>query len=187
MSPFLSLEGKRALVTSGTRGAGAATVALFRELGADVLTTGRTRPPEMPEDGFVAADLTGAEGCARVAEAVRERLGGDDRLCRRQGGAVHLQQEPVKTGLAKEPILSDGTSWMNGGLSQRVFCRELPLDGADHRGCVTRSFEHLDLGQPPGGAYHKCSPHTPVRKGGLGCAQKRGRPLSTVCKNRGIG
>ena len=78
MSPFLSLEGKRALVTSGTRGAGAATVALFRELGADVLTTARTRPPEMPEDRFVAADLTGAEGCARVAEAVRARLGGGD-------------------------------------------------------------------------------------------------------------
>ena len=30
MTPFLTLEGKRALVTSGTRGAGAATVSLFR-------------------------------------------------------------------------------------------------------------------------------------------------------------
>ena len=34
MTGFLTLEGKRALITSGTRGAGAATVTLFRELGA---------------------------------------------------------------------------------------------------------------------------------------------------------
>jgi len=47
-------------------------------LGADVLTTARTKPPEIPEDRFVAADLTRAEGCARVAEAVREGLDGVD-------------------------------------------------------------------------------------------------------------
>ena len=36
MSGFLTLAGKRALITGGTQGAGAATVALFRELGAQV-------------------------------------------------------------------------------------------------------------------------------------------------------
>lgn len=87
MSPFLTLEGKRALVTSGTRGAGAATVALFKELGADVLTTARTRPAEMPEDRFVAADLTRADGCVRVAEAVRDRLGGVDIIVHMLGGS----------------------------------------------------------------------------------------------------
>lgn len=87
MSPFLTLEGKRALVTSGTRGAGAATVALLKELGADVLTTARTRPPEMPEGRFVEADLTRAEGCATVAEAVRERLGGVDIIIHMLGGS----------------------------------------------------------------------------------------------------
>jgi NAD(P)-dependent dehydrogenase (short-subunit alcohol dehydrogenase family) len=34
MDGFLKLEGKRELVTSGTKGAGAATVELFRALGA---------------------------------------------------------------------------------------------------------------------------------------------------------
>ncbi|SES37841.1 short chain dehydrogenase [Tranquillimonas rosea] len=87
MSPFLILEGKRALVTSGTRGAGGATVALFKELGADILTTARTRPPEMPEDRFVAADLTRTEGCDRVAEAVRKRLGGVDIIVHMLGGS----------------------------------------------------------------------------------------------------
>ncbi|MEV5035099.1 hypothetical protein MRBLMC3_004392, partial [Sphingobium sp. LMC3-1-1.1] len=54
--PFLDLGGKRALITSGTRGAGAATVNLFRELGAQVLTTARTLPDDFPESLFVAAD-----------------------------------------------------------------------------------------------------------------------------------
>ena len=44
MNEFITLKGKRALITSGTRGAGAATVKLFLELGAQVLTTARSRP-----------------------------------------------------------------------------------------------------------------------------------------------
>ena len=72
MTAFLSLEGKRALVTSGTRGAGAAAVALFRELGAQVLTAARSRPDPLPDALFVAADLTRPEGCATLAAAVRE-------------------------------------------------------------------------------------------------------------------
>ena len=87
MTPFITLEGKRALVTSGTRGAGAATVALFEELGARVLTTARSKPPAMPEAQFVAADLTGAEGCASVVAAVRERLGGVDIIVHMLGGS----------------------------------------------------------------------------------------------------
>jgi NAD(P)-dependent dehydrogenase (short-subunit alcohol dehydrogenase family) len=41
MTPFFSLEGRRGLITGGTRGTGVATVALFREPGARVLTTAR--------------------------------------------------------------------------------------------------------------------------------------------------
>jgi len=87
MAPFLDLRGKRALVTSGTRGAGAATVRQFRDLGANVLTTARSRPDDVPERGFVAADLTTAEGCAAVATAVRDRLGGVDVVVHMLGGS----------------------------------------------------------------------------------------------------
>ena len=87
MTPFLTLAGKRALVTSGTRGAGGATVALFKELGARVLTTARNRPHEMPESEFVAADLTTPEGCATVADAVSERLGEVDIIVHMLGGS----------------------------------------------------------------------------------------------------
>ncbi|SFI53770.1 SDR family oxidoreductase [Albimonas pacifica] len=87
MSGFLDLAGRRALITSGTRGAGAATVALFRELGARVLTTARSRPEHLPEALFVAADLTTPAGCAAAAEAARERLGGVDVLVHVLGGS----------------------------------------------------------------------------------------------------
>lgn len=70
MSGFVSLSGKRALITGGTQGAGAATVALFRELGAQVLTTARSQPADLPDAMFVAADLTTPEGCGTVAAAV---------------------------------------------------------------------------------------------------------------------
>ncbi|MCP5433812.1 MAG: SDR family oxidoreductase [Alphaproteobacteria bacterium] len=87
MSDFLQLQDKRALITSGTRGVGAATVALFRRLGARILTTARSRPDAMPESMFVAADLTTAQGCAMLAAAARERLGEIDILVHMLGGS----------------------------------------------------------------------------------------------------
>ena len=87
MSGFLQLEGRTALITSGTRGAGAATVALFRQLGANVLTTARSRPDALPQSLFVAADLTTAEGCTDLAAAARERLGDIDILIHMLGGS----------------------------------------------------------------------------------------------------
>lgn len=87
MKPFLTLEGKRALITSGTRGAGAATVSLFRELGARVLATARTKPEALPDALYFGADLTTPEGCATLAAAARERLGGVDVLIHMLGGS----------------------------------------------------------------------------------------------------
>jgi NAD(P)-dependent dehydrogenase (short-subunit alcohol dehydrogenase family) len=87
MEPFLSLDCKRALITSGTKGAGAATVDLFRALGAQVLTTARSRPEVLPESLFVAADLTTLDGCATVAQAARDRLGGVDMVVHMLGGS----------------------------------------------------------------------------------------------------
>lgn len=84
---FLQLKGKRALITAGTRGAGNATVRLFNELGVHVLTTARTKPSDMPEVQFVAADLTQAAGCAKVVAAVHERLGGVDIIVHMLGGS----------------------------------------------------------------------------------------------------
>lgn len=87
MAEFLTLKGKRALITAGTMGAGAATVELFLELGAQVLTTARSRPDTMPEALFVAADLTTTEGCQKVVQETRERLGGVDIIVHMLGGS----------------------------------------------------------------------------------------------------
>lgn len=88
MTPFVDLTGKRVLITSGTRGAGAATVALFRQLGADVLTCARSRPAGFPTELFVAADLTTPAGVAIVADAARERLQEVDILVHMLGGST---------------------------------------------------------------------------------------------------
>lgn len=83
----LNLNGRRVLITGGSKGVGAATVALFREEGAQVLTTARTRPADLPHELFVTADLTTAEGCATVAGAVNDRLGGVDIIVHVLGGS----------------------------------------------------------------------------------------------------
>lgn len=87
MTPFLTLQGKRALITSGTRGAGAACVALFRELNANVLTTARSRSGGLSGAHFIAADLTTPEGCKTVANAVHDQLGGLDIIVHMLGGS----------------------------------------------------------------------------------------------------
>src|SRR6266446_4863357 len=82
------LGGKRVLVTAGTKGIGQAVVARFREEGARVLTTARGRPSDLADqDLFIAADISTAEGCAVVTDAVRKRLGGIDIMVHVAGGS----------------------------------------------------------------------------------------------------
>jgi NAD(P)-dependent dehydrogenase (short-subunit alcohol dehydrogenase family) len=88
MSFDLGLSGKRALVTGGTKGAGRAVVEAFHDHGMQVLTTARQAGEGLPQGvHFVAADVTTLEGTARVAESVRERMGGVDVLVHVAGGS----------------------------------------------------------------------------------------------------
>ncbi|WP_376766068.1 SDR family oxidoreductase [Acerihabitans arboris] len=83
----LDLKDRRVLVTAGTKGIGAAVVALFRQNGANVITTARSRPDAMPEQMFVAADVATVDGCAAVVDAVNDRLGGVDIIVHVLGGS----------------------------------------------------------------------------------------------------
>jgi hypothetical protein len=88
MSDSLGLNGRRALVTGGTQGIGEAVVARLREAGVTVLTTARTTPPGLSNSHlFVASDVAAAGGCAVVAAAVHERLGGVDIIVHVVGGS----------------------------------------------------------------------------------------------------
>jgi NAD(P)-dependent dehydrogenase (short-subunit alcohol dehydrogenase family) len=88
MSDTLELAGRKALVTGGTKGIGGAVAARLRAAGAVVLTTARTRPDDLAPNGlFVAADITAAEGCATVTDAVRTQLGGIDIIVHVVGGS----------------------------------------------------------------------------------------------------
>jgi NAD(P)-dependent dehydrogenase (short-subunit alcohol dehydrogenase family) len=89
MSDHLELAGRRALVTGGTKGIGEAVAARLREAGATVLATARTRPDGLAAGQlFVAADITTTEGCAAVANAVTEQLGGIDIIVHVVGGSA---------------------------------------------------------------------------------------------------
>jgi NAD(P)-dependent dehydrogenase (short-subunit alcohol dehydrogenase family) len=60
----LELTGRRALVTAGTKGVGAAVVDVLRNAGARVVATARAIPPEAPTGvHYIAADMTTAAGC----------------------------------------------------------------------------------------------------------------------------
>jgi len=87
MSVARELEGRRALVTGGTKGVGKAVVSLLLEAGARVLTTARSRPEHHGSEKFVEADITTAEGCNTLVEAVRTRLGGIDLIVHVVGGS----------------------------------------------------------------------------------------------------
>src|SRR6201985_1176193 len=89
MSGYLGLEGKRALVTGGTKGVGQAVVAALREAGATVLTPARSWAEGFSNaEQCVTAHVSTVEGCAPVADAVRDRLGGIDIVAHVVGGSA---------------------------------------------------------------------------------------------------
>jgi len=88
MSFNLELTGRRALVTGGTRGVGAAVVESLRNAGVVIVATARS-VPERSRQGvvYVAANLTTADGCKTVADAVLGHLGGIDIVVHVLGGS----------------------------------------------------------------------------------------------------
>ena len=87
--PTLSLDGKVALVTGGSRGIGAATVRLFVSAGARVVFNYKSAKSEAQQlvqecgadvSHAVQADLTGTANAAALVDAAVERFGSLDAL-----------------------------------------------------------------------------------------------------------
>jgi NAD(P)-dependent dehydrogenase (short-subunit alcohol dehydrogenase family) len=90
----MTLDGRRAVVTGGSKGAGAAVVARLRAAGAATTVVARHQPDDddyssrrFARPGFVAADITTVDGTRTVAEHVAG-LGGAQILVHVAGGSA---------------------------------------------------------------------------------------------------
>ncbi|MFN8025357.1 MAG: SDR family oxidoreductase [Acidimicrobiia bacterium] len=88
----LGLQGKRAIVTGGSRGIGAATAAVLRAEGAEVAVIGRDRAAldaVVAEHGVhaVVGDLASADGVTGAVDACIAALGGVDILVNNAGAS----------------------------------------------------------------------------------------------------
>ena len=71
------LEGRRALVTGGTRGIGAAIVQRLLDAGADVAATARSASPTTPAEArFFTGDVSSEAGAREIAALAVDALGG---------------------------------------------------------------------------------------------------------------
>jgi NAD(P)-dependent dehydrogenase (short-subunit alcohol dehydrogenase family) len=83
-----SLHGRRALVSGGTKGAGAAIARRLAAAGATVLVTARHKADDGESDLFISADLSSPEGAGTAVGEALDRLGGVDILVNNLGGSA---------------------------------------------------------------------------------------------------
>ncbi|MBO6718479.1 MAG: SDR family oxidoreductase [Rhizobiaceae bacterium] len=90
----ISLTGKVALVTGGTKGIGRAIAEALLAAGASVIVCARNEPEALPQASggradFVGGDVRNADQCTQIVEAVVKRHGRLDILVNNAGGSPH--------------------------------------------------------------------------------------------------
>jgi NAD(P)-dependent dehydrogenase (short-subunit alcohol dehydrogenase family) len=93
--------GKRALVTGGSRGIGAAAAQRLIDGGATVVVTARSKHAETPPDAiFISGDTRTLAGAQKVAAEAIEKLGGLDILVNSAGAAQVIL--PASTAISDD-------------------------------------------------------------------------------------
>lgn len=83
-----SFNGKRALVTGGTKGMGAAIVRVLTERGATVIAPARAQPSDpVPSVRYLEADLASPDGVQRLVDTVQGEFGHLDFIVNNVGGS----------------------------------------------------------------------------------------------------
>ena len=85
---MIEFNGKRILVTGGTRGIGEAIVNRLAQGGGNVIATARSVSPGTPADRFIQADVSTREGIETVVKVVTDRFQGLDILIHNVGGSA---------------------------------------------------------------------------------------------------
>ena len=121
------LDGKRALITGGSRGLGRAVAQAFAEAGASLVLVGRTLAsletaanelrPLGPRIDIVAADLHGAEAAESMCTRVLEQIGSVDVLVNNVGG----RREDVPT---EAMTLDAWRGFLDLNLNSAVVCTQ---------------------------------------------------------------
>src|SRR3984957_16783241 len=137
--------GRRALVTGGSRGIGAAVAQRLIDGGASVVTVSRSRTDDTPKAStFLAADLRTAEGASSAVEQALQALGGLDILVNNAGAArVHLD------GNISDEERLDSLS-INFLSAVRMTTAALPaLQQSEHPAIVNISSNATAMAAPP--------------------------------------
>ncbi len=80
-------NGRRVLVTGGTKGAGKAIAERFQCGGATVVVTARSSPEEKTDSYFIQADVSTSEGTSKVINEILSRFHGIDIIIHNVGGS----------------------------------------------------------------------------------------------------
>src|SRR5580765_2946684 len=80
-------NGKRVLVTGGTKGLGKAIAGRFHQGGATVIITARSSPKEKTDLHFIQADGSTPEGATKVIGEILDRFHGIDIMIHNVGGS----------------------------------------------------------------------------------------------------
>ena len=119
-------SGRRALITGGTRGIGAAIAQRLLDAGAQVVVSARSRNEATPAAAtFIAGDVGTNEGAQAIATEALAALGGLDILVNNAG-----VQPPFTEGRRRSPTRSGrkiwpSTSWPRSALPTRSSRRSV--------------------------------------------------------------